>query len=184
MSKERDRFVATAVPFMRNVYSAALRLSGKPDVAEDVTQDTYLRAFRTFDRFESGTDCKSWLLTIMHSVLINRYHYARRHPETPLDTIDPENVALAASDQQLAAVIERLSAPDVAAALASLPEAFRSAVVLVDMEDLTYEEAARVLDCPVGTVRSRLYRARRLLYNALLHHARRAGYVTAGEQSS
>lgn len=180
MSDLRNQFVTAAMPFMRNVYGAALRLSGKPDVAEDVTQETYLRAFRTFDRFAPGTDCKAWLLTIMHSILINRYHYSRRHPEASLDALDPDTDALASSDGQLTALFERMLAPEVEAALAALPEAFRSVVVLVDMEELTYEEAAHVLDCPVGTVRSRLYRARKLLFGALHEHARRAGYVAEG----
>lgn len=184
MSEERDRFVATAVPFMRNVYGAALRLSGKTDVAEDVTQETYLRAFRTFAHFVPGTDCRAWLLTIMHSVLINRYHYARRHPETALDALDPDSSTLAATDRQLTALIDQMPAPDVEAALAALPEVFRTVVVLVDMEELTYDEAARVLDCPVGTVRSRLSRARKLLFGALRDHARRAGYAAAGEQDA
>lgn len=182
MSEQRDRFVATAVPFMRTVYGSALRMSGRPDVAEDVTQETYLRAFRTFDRFQAGTNCKAWLLTIMHSVLINRYHHARRHPETPLDAVDPESQALATSDVRLMSLIERMPTPEVESALMALPDDFRSAVVLVDMEELTYEEAARVLACPIGTVRSRLYRARRLLFDALRDHARRAGYAAAEEQ--
>ena len=182
MIDQREQFVATAVPFMRNVYGSALRLSGKPDVAEDVTQETYLRAFRTFNRFEAGTDCKAWLLTIMHSVLINRYHYTRRHPETPLEALDPNSDPLAATDSQLAALINQTPAPEVEAALTALPEVFRTVVVLVDMEELSYEDAAGVLECPVGTVRSRLYRARRLLFGALRDHARRAGYAGAGEQ--
>lgn len=184
MSELRDRFVATAVPFMRTVYGAALRMSGRPDVAEDVTQETFLRAFRTFERFEAATNCKAWLLTIMHSVLINRYHHARRHPEAALDLVDPDSHVLAAWDAQLAAFIERVPAPEVESALMALPPDFRATVVLIDMEELTYEEAARALDCPVGTVRSRLYRARRQLFDALRDHARRSGYAAAGEQGS
>lgn len=184
MSELRDRFVATAVPFMQKVYGTALRMSGKPDVAEDVTQETYLRAFRTFDRFQAGTDCRAWLLTIMHSVLINRYHHTRRRPETSLDGLPPESDALAVSDVRLTSFIDQMPAPEVESALTALPHDFRSVVVLVDMEELTYEDAARVLECPVGTVRSRLYRARRLLFDALRDHARRAGYVTAEEQGS
>lgn len=184
MSVLRERFVATALPFMRNVYRAALRISGRSEVAEDVTQETFLRAYRTFERFEAGTDCRAWLLTIMHSVLINRYHHARRHPETPLEDLAPDSEALATADAQLTAFIDQAPAPQVEAALLSLPEEYRSVVVLVDIEELSYAEAARALECPVGTVRSRLYRARRTLAQALRDHARRAGYAVAGEQDS
>ncbi len=180
----RERFSATALPFMRNVYGAALRMCGKPDVAEDVAQETYLRAYRTFDRFEPGTNCKAWLLTIMQSVLINRYHYAQRHPESALDALSPDADVFATSDPRLVAIVDHAPAPAVEAALAALPEEFRAAVVLVDVEELSYEEASRALQCPIGTVRSRLFRARRLLFAALHDHAQRAGYPVDREGRS
>jgi RNA polymerase sigma-70 factor (ECF subfamily) len=183
MHDSRERFGAIALPFMRNVYGAALRMSGKRDVADDVTQETYLRAYRTFDRFEPGTDCKAWLLTIMHSVLINRYRHAQRHPETALDAIPPDDAVFAASDARITAIIDQAPTPEIEAALAALPENFREAIVLVDVEELSYEEASRVLQCPVGTVRSRLFRARGLLFAALQEHAQRAGYAAKREPS-
>lgn len=183
MDDRRERFASVALPYMRAVYGAALRMSARPEVAEDVTQETYLRAFRTFDNFAPGTNCKAWLLTIMRSVLVNRHHYDRRHPEMSIESI-ADTRDFATPDPALAAIVDHVPAPEVETALRALPEAFREAVVLVDLEELTYEEAARVLDCPVGTLRSRLFRARRLLFDALYEHAVRAGYVTTPEKRS
>ena len=177
MSDLLARFTATAVPLMRNIYGAALRMSGRPDVAEDVTQETYLRAYRTFHGFEAGTDCKAWLFTIMHSVLINRFKHEQRHPQSPLDDLPAESILLAQSDPAIAAIIDGATSPAVEAAMKALPDVFRTVVVLVDIEELTYDETARVLDCPIGTVRSRLYRARHLLFAALQDHAKQAGYA-------
>lgn len=184
MSDLRQRFGEIALPLMRNVHGAALRITGRQDAAEDVTQETFLRAYRTFAGFTPGTDCKAWLLTIMHSVIINRYHHARRHPETALDALPPEAEAFVAHDSRLAAIIEHTPAPAVEAALAALPDGFRAAVVLVDVEELSYEEAARAMQCAVGTVRSRVSRARRLLFVALEAHARRSGYLVEPEERS
>ena len=177
MRDARERFTETALPFMRNVYGAAVRMCGKPEVAEDITQETMLRAFRTFENFQPGTNCKAWLLTIMRSVLVNLYHHNRRRPEAELDALVPDAEVFATSDEQITAFIDRAPTPEIEAALAGLPDDFRAAVVLVDIEELSYEEAAQALGCPVGTVRSRLSRARRLLFEALEVHARRAGYV-------
>ncbi len=183
MDDPRERFTSVALPYMRAVYGAARRMSARPDVAEDVTQETYLRAFRTFDSFTPGTNCKAWLLTIMRSVLVNRHHHARRRPETPIESI-ADTGDFARPDPALAAIVDHVPTPEVEAALGGLPDVFREAVVLVDLEELTYEEAARVLDCPIGTLRSRLFRARRLLFDALYDHAVRAGYVTTPERRS
>lgn len=169
---------------MRIVYGAALRMCGKPDMAEDITQETMLRAYRTFDSFQPGTNCKAWLLTIMRSVFINLFHHDQRRPEAPLDAMAPDAEVFATTDDQVTAFIDRAPAPEIEAALAALPEDFRAAVVLVDIEELSYEEASQVLQCPVGTVRSRLSRARRLLYVALREHAQRAGYVAEPEGRS
>ena len=184
MHDSRERFGAVALPFMRNVYGAALRMCGSRDVAEDVTQETYLRAYRTFDGFQAGTNCKAWLLTIMRSVLINRFHHAQRHPEAALDAMSPDADVFATTDARITAIVDQAPTPEVEAALAALPDEYRAAVVLVDIEELSYEEASHVLQCPVGTVRSRLSRARRLLFTALQEHARGAGYAVEPERRS
>lgn len=184
MPDARELFATMALPLMDRVYGAALRMSGRPDVAEDLTQETMLRAFRTFNSFQPGTNGKAWLLTIMRSVFINRYHHERRRGETALDALAPDADAFATTDGHITAFIDQAPTPEVEAALAALPDEYRAAVILVDIEELTYEEAALALECPVGTVRSRLSRARRLLYTALQDLARREGYGVEPEKRS
>ena len=184
MSDLLEGFNATALPFMRNIYGAAFKMCGNREVAEDVTQDTYLRAYRTFHGFEAGTNCKAWLFTIMQSVLINRFKHGQRHPHTALDDLPHDSPVLAQTDPALMALVDHAPSPQVEAALSALPDAFRMAVVLVDVEEFTYEEAARMLECPVGTVRSRLHRARLLLFDALRDHARQSGYGAERERGA
>ncbi|HEX9755340.1 MAG TPA: sigma-70 family RNA polymerase sigma factor [Gemmatimonadales bacterium] len=183
----RRRFEVTALPFMREVYNAARRLTLDDDTAADLVQETYLRAFRTFDSFRPGTNCRAWLFTILYSVHINRWRKTKRElGPLPVDEIE-ERFSLwlhetGAEDPLADAAIWGPEwSQEVEAALRALPETFRSAVLLVDVHELSYEEAAATLDCPVGTVRSRLFRARRLLAATLQDHARRAGFLKRGE---
>lgn len=186
----RMRFEAVAVPLLAVVYRAALRFTRHADDARDVTQETFLRAFRTFDRSQPGTNCKAWLLTIAYSVFVNRYRRQQREPVIAVDDVDfvhegPHAASLASSASTTSAFGSAfegagISDPVIEDALNRLPEAFRSAVILVDVEELTYEEAADVLACPVNTLRSRLFRGRRLLWTALREYAGRQGYPTKG----
>ncbi len=190
-STRRARFEATAVPLLAAVYAAARRLArGRAEEAADLTQETYLRAYRTFEGFTPGTNCKAWLLTILYSVFVNRYHRAQREPEA----LEPEAIErrfeqLARSgghEQDVETDLIRYldgAGPEVRSALDRLPEAFRAALWLVDVEELTYEEAAQALGCPVGTVRSRLFRGRKLLFLELADYARRSGYLKDPEGS-
>ena len=179
----RSAFEAEALPHLDSVWAAARRLARRKDAdAEDLVQETYLRAYRTFDNFRPGTNGRSWLLTILYSVFINRYHRERRAPESrtledlesrPLwarDGEDWEAPFLAAAARGAWGVSDT-----VAAALEELPELYRQAVLAVDLEGLTYEEAATALSCPIGTIRSRLARARRLLAAELAEYARGLG---------
>jgi RNA polymerase sigma-70 factor (ECF subfamily) len=178
------RFEAVALPFMDALYNQALHLTRRPEDAGDLVQETFLRAYRTFGNFAEGTNARAWLFTILYSVFINRYRKEQREPdrvsmdemeETFQQTLaDPDWEAnfIALVDAQL-----DWSGPEVRSALGSLPENFRAAVLLVDVEGLTYEEAAAVVECPVGTLRSRLFRARRLLFVALRDYAQRAGFL-------
>lgn len=178
MLDERHRadFEATALPFARPLYSTALRLTGRPDDALDVVQETFLRAFRTFHNFRAGTNPKAWLFTILRSVTTNRHRDDQRRPRlVPLDDLDQRFAAHAAAGGPTGTEPDK---GEVERALANLPEEFRLAVLLVDVEELTYEEAAEVLGCPVGTVRSRLARARRGLAVALQDYAAQAGYAS------
>jgi RNA polymerase sigma-70 factor (ECF subfamily) len=182
----RARFEETALPFLPRVYNVAVRLARRPEDASDLAQETYLRAFRTFDNFRTGTDCKAWLLTILYSVFINRYWKGKRSGEAvSLDAMEDGRDPRPRTDpREIEAGLvhsidhERPSA-EVVAALRDLPEGFRAAVLLVDVEEMSYEDAASVLQCPLGTLRSRLYRARKLLFSALHEHARAAGYAKA-----
>jgi RNA polymerase sigma-70 factor (ECF subfamily) len=182
----RSAFEAEAMPHLQRVYAAARRLmrSGTAADAEDLVQETYLRAYRTYDNFERGTNARAWLLTILYSVHANRRRRLRREPEAwPDDALEARTAAEGAgSDWQEAALAaatagEHGAGDTVGAALDRLAEPFRAAVLLVDLEGLTYEEAAAALDCPVGTVRSRLARARRRLAGELADYARQLGFV-------
>jgi RNA polymerase sigma-70 factor (ECF subfamily) len=167
----RARFEDIALPIMPALYRLALHLTEVPEDAEDAVQETYYRAYRTFENFRPGTNAKAWLFTILRSVVINRWRKTRRGvrdvPIEPIEERYPDDQSDLAS----------LGSPEVEVALRALPEVFRSAVLLVDVEELSYEEAAAVLDCPVGTLGSRLSRGRRILFSALHDFARRAGYA-------
>lgn len=179
----RARFDAEAVVHLRAVYGAAYRLTRDVEAARDLTQDTMLRAFRAFDTFAAGTNARAWLLTITYSVFVNQYHHRQRSPQTQsIEALEQQHGFEPASPSapmpdpwQPAGWSE----PAVTAALDALPADFRAAVLLVDVEELTYEEAAVAMDCAVGTVRSRLFRARRLLAAALKDLVRTQGHVAA-----
>jgi RNA polymerase sigma-70 factor (ECF subfamily) len=169
----QDEFEATALPFAWPLYSTALRLTGRAEDALDIVQETFLRAFRTFHNFRAGTNPKAWLFTILRSVAANRHRDDQRRPRlVPVDDLDERFAAHARSGPPGF----ELDKGEVERALATLPEEFKTAVLLVDVEELTYEEAAAVLGCPVGTVRSRLARGRRGLAVALHDYAAQAGY--------
>ena len=176
----RQEFEAVALPLMRPLYDTALRLTSDPEEAADSLQETYLRAFRTFDNFRPGTNARAWLFTILYSVVINRRKKSVREVQAPsveeLERIAPSHPPL---DPDGLGNVDAWGArwpTEVAAALRNLPEVFRAAVLLVDIQEFTYEEAATVLDCPIGTVQSRVFRGRRMLFAALEDYARKAGY--------
>jgi len=183
-AERRRAFEAEALPHLPRVWAAARRLlrSGVAADAEDLVQETYLRAYRTFDNFERGTNARAWLLTILYSIDANRRRRSHREPEAwPDDELEARAARTGSGTDWQAAPLAAATAGEwgagetVGAALGRLPEPFRLAVLAVDLEGLTYEEAAAALDCPVGTVRSRLSRARRRLAAELAAHARRLG---------
>jgi RNA polymerase sigma-70 factor (ECF subfamily) len=179
--ERRRRFEELALPLMQRLYHTALHLTGDGDDAADVLQDTYLRAYRTFDSFRPGTNARAWLFTILYSVFINRRRKRRREvgplPPDELERRFQRYVEQPSHDAVGQAEAWGSSWPaDVRRALSALPDVFRDAVLLVDVEELSYEEAATALDCPVGTVQSRVFRARRMLHTALADYARRAGF--------
>lgn len=182
----RAEFEVTALPHMGVLHTTARRLTHGSDDAGDLVQETYLRAYRTFDNFRRGTNCRSWLLTILYSVYINEYHKARRRPTVSIDELEGrfERYLESSDDAGQAATtvgVGRLRLDlDVAHALQQLPQEFAAVVLFVDLEGLSYDEAAVVLECPVGTIRSRLYRARRLLFALLQDYAASRGFKAGG----
>jgi RNA polymerase sigma-70 factor (ECF subfamily) len=177
-------FAQWALPHKDYLYTSCLYLTRQPDEAEDLFQETYLRAFRFFHQFTPGTNCRAWLLTIMHNVFKNGYARAQRANQTlgfDLASHEYEKKRLAdgdaGRDNPADLLLSQLLDSEITDALQTLPEEYRSTFVLVDIEELTYEEAATVLGCPIGTVRSRLSRARRLLRAALTAYAQDRGYV-------
>ncbi len=184
LPSKRARFEAEALPLLSAVHGYALRLTRNAEAARDLVQETFLRAYRTFDNFRSGTNCKAWLFTILYSIFVNRYRKERREPRmVSFEEIEARfRQALETPDAgRSASGAPVWTDPDVEEALGELPEAFRATVVLVDVEDFTYEEAAAAMNCPVGTVRSRLSRARKMLFAALHEHALRVGYRKQGK---
>ena len=168
-----EAFTRAALSHLDSLYGTALRLTRRPADAEDLVQDTYLKAFRSAHQFEAGTNLKAWLFTILH----NTFRNIRRHDgRSPVD-VDSEAVERAANegpaDQSPEQILSRQTLDaDLQAALDALPDAFRQAVWLRDVEELSYAEMAKVLDVPIGTVMSRISRGRRALSDGL--QARRA----------
>ncbi len=176
----RAEFERVALPLTPALYRTARRLTHRPEDASDLVQETFLRAYRTFDSFREGTNAKAWLFTILYSILSNRWRQERRAAEeVPIDDVETRfGRALATEAEAERILLSRLgTSPEIDAALRRLPQTYRAAVLLVDVEEMTYEEAAIALECPIGTVRSRLARGRRLLFIALHDYARRAGAV-------
>jgi RNA polymerase sigma-70 factor (ECF subfamily) len=184
----RAAFDREAIPHMDALFNFALRMTLDQSEAEDLVQETYLKAFRFFDKFEQGTNCKAWLFRIMKNSYINRYRKAQKAPETlDYDTVEEYYYSISGQEMegqdQARTLFANLLDDEVTAAIERLPEDFRTVVILCDIEEFTYEEIAEFVDCPVGTVRSRLHRGRKLLRDALLEYAAGRGYaaVSAGE---
>lgn len=178
MSKD-ERFARDALPFMDDVYRFALSLTRDPSDAQDVVQETYLRAYRSWHTFQPDSDCRRWLFTICRNAFL-RSRESRRH-EVEVDDGDAEAIAAARQHQaMLEDGTDRLLAavdlgPALDRAVSELDEPFRSTILLVDVEDQSYEAAAEILGVPIGTVRSRLFRARRQLQGQLRRFALDAG---------
>ena len=186
-SDETDEFEKTALVHLDALYRTALRLTGSRAEAEDVVQETFLRAFRGFRRFSPGTNCRAWLFTILRNVFLNRIR--ARGPEVDEgreSLVDSAEVESATGPPEGARnpeeeFFQTVLHGDVDRALKALPLPFREAVVLADLEGLTYREIADVLGCPLGTVMSRLSRGRGLLRRLLRDFAREHGYVKRDE---
>jgi RNA polymerase sigma-70 factor (ECF subfamily) len=183
---DQARFAELAMPYMDALYSAALRMTRNPADAEDVVQETYLRAYRGFGGFKEGTNIKAWLYKILTNTFINTYRAKKRRPEeTEFDDVEEFSIygrlgGLEAANAERTPETEVLDAmPDevVKEALESLPEQFRMAVLLADVEGFSYKEIADIMDVPIGTVMSRLHRGRKQLQRRLWEFARDRGLL-------
>jgi len=180
-AKQKD-FEREAVPHMDVLYNYALRMTGNEDDASDLLQETYLKAYRFWDKYEKGTNIRAWLFRIMKNSYINRYRKESKEPDTVdydevknfYNTIRHESVDPNDLQERL---FGNLLEDDVAEALESLPEDLKTVVILCDIEGFTYEEIAEFVECPIGTVRSRLHRGRKMLQAKLFDFARKRGYI-------
>jgi RNA polymerase sigma-70 factor (ECF subfamily) len=179
---KQEEFQAEALPHMDVLYNYALRTTGNEDDARDLLQETYLKAYRFWDKYERGTNIRAWLFRIMKNSYINRYRKETREPDT-VDYAEVENFydsirseATDTNDLQ-EKLFGSLLGDEVTKALESLPEDFRTVVILCDIEGLTYEEIAEFIDRPIGTVRSRLHRGRKLLQAKLFQYAKQRGLI-------
>ncbi|HZO82537.1 MAG TPA: sigma-70 family RNA polymerase sigma factor [Candidatus Binataceae bacterium] len=179
--EKRALFEREALAHVDALYSAALRLARNPDDARDLLQETVLRAYRFFHQYTPGTNCRAWLLTILYNNFRNGYRGGSREmlAATPEDfERELEGASMRAdraADNPEALLAEQILDHEVAAALDALPADFRTVLILVDVQELNYQEAAQVLGCPIGTVKSRVSRGRQMMRNALAAFARKRG---------
>lgn len=186
MADQAD-FAEQAMPLMGSLYSGALRMTRNPADAEDLVQETYLKAYRAFGSFQEGTNLKAWLYRILTNTFINTYRAKKRRPEeSDLDEVEDlylyrrlggleaAEVGRSAEDE----LLDHVTDAEVKDAIESLPEQFRVAVLLADVEGFSYKEIAEILDIPIGTVMSRLHRGRKGLQKRLYEYAVERGLVS------
>lgn len=181
LTQRKIDFEREAMPHMNLLYNYAYKMTGNQLDADDLLQETYLRAFRFFDKFEQGTNCKAWLFRIMKNLFINKYRKNQKEPgkvdygdvENFFDSIKSDRIDSTDLQEK---VFSNLLDDDVLTALNSLQDDFKTVVILCDLEGLSYEEIAEFVQVPIGTVRSRLHRGRKLLQQKLLQYAKQRGY--------
>lgn len=181
MRDRQQAFEDEALVHLDALYHVAYRLSRSRTEAEDLVQETMLKAFQNFHQYDRGTNCRAWLFTILHHTFLNRLKRSAREvlePDggAPKPAEEPWDYASAIYNPE-EEFFQKFMEPDVERALDVLPAPFREVVVLADLEGCSYKEIAQIVGCPTGTVMSRLYRGRRLLKQALLERARERGHI-------
>ena len=187
--KLKAEFEDIVMPQLSRLYAAAFYFTKDKTDAEDLVQETYLRALTFFDHFTPGTNCRAWLLSIMRNLFINRYRQRQREVESvDWEKIDSKYESMVAEEDKAGSKTpeelfhSKLMREQISKALQELPEDYRTAIVLVDIQELTYEETAEIMRCPIGTVRSRVSRGRRLLQVALREYAVERGLIKESTQ--
>jgi RNA polymerase sigma-70 factor (ECF subfamily) len=191
VEERRARFERDALPFLDQLYAAAMRMTRNPADAEDLVQETYVKAFAAFHQFQEGTNLKAWLYRILTNSFINTYRKRQREPQKS-SSENIEDWQLHAAESHTSSglrsaemeALDHLPDSDVKDALQSLPEEFRLAVYLADVEGFAYKEIAEIMDTPIGTVMSRLHRGRKQLQALLADYAKERGLVKAGSGAS
>ncbi len=182
----REAFRKEAAPHVDALYGTAMRLTKNEGDAEDLIQETLLKAYRYFHKYELGTNCKAWLFKIMHNTFINRYRKAQKRKEFLVDddfrplqerAVAPDTNELHQFFGDQDNMFHKIFGDEVKAALEDIPVDFRMVVLLADLQDFAYKDIAEIMDCPIGTVMSRLYRGRRMLQANLVEYAVERGYI-------